>query len=1245
MEKYNLSENKVILGLDLGVGSIGWALVLLDNQGKPLQIIDAGVRAVPLTSDQSDGFVKGNGKSVNQDRTEKRSARRGYDRYQLRRYALMDYLKNLNVELDSSLNALSPLELWKLRSDAVSEKLSLPEIARVLMHINQKRGYKHSKSDMGDRTQTEYVQSVNKRYADIQAQNCTVGQSIYRKLKDSAVDLGGGKTVCTYRAKGEVFPRAAYEAEFDAVMKAQKAYYPELFTDNVISDLRKIIFHQRPLKSCKHLVSLCDFEKRAYVNANGKIVYNGPKVAPKSSPLAQLCHIWEAVNNIILTNRRDIEVGELFHVPDTNRYELSLDDKRQVVEFLNNHEKMTTTDLFRILRIKKNQGFSASMAIGKGLKGNTTYCKLKDALSGLPDADKLLKFDVTLFDTGKVDEETGEVIQEVSNSVMNEPLYRLWHAVYSIEDKDALTKVLSENFGINDAEVVEKLYAIDFAKDGFSNKSAKFMRRILPYLQRGLMYSEACTYINVNHSNSLTAEENAERELKSHIEPLKKNELRQPVVEKILNQMINIVNAIFDKYGKIDEVRVELARELKKSKDERNKAYSDNSKRERENKAICDRIIEHGIAPSKTRVQKYRMWDETGKTCMYCGQPVNFTEFIEGNGAEIEHILPRSIFFDNSFSNKVCSCRKCNQDKGNRTAYDFMSSKSKEEFDNYISRVEGLYNDKKISRTKHDRLLMSLKDIPQDFLNRDLRESQYISKKAKELLIEVVREVSTTTGAVTDFFRHVWGYDNILHDLNLEAYRKSDRTEIVDYEHSGQHHQEERIKNWSKRLDHRHHAIDALTVALMKPGYINRLNRLNAERDKMYEELQAQSTEYKLKHSLLEEWSAGQPHFDVAAVTAAISRIAVSFKPGKKVATKGKRINYRNGKKIICQDNIVVPRGALTKESVYGKIKMLKKACSFKEILTNPALEIRDSEINAQLKTILSDNDSDIKKTLNYIKKHPIMVDGKKVDSADCYEEKFVIKTPISSIRYKDLPSIVDKGIERVIRVRMEECNNKDAEFQKSLSERGLFLDERCQAPINSVRLIDSWSDDSVAPVRKNPDGKPVGYAVKRNNHHVALYRNKDGEMVESIVSFWDAVMRKRYGLPVVIEDPDKVWDRINENSEEYPDDVLSTLPLPGMEFLMSMQSNEMFVLGLSDDEFNDAIATNDKALLVSHLYRIQKLSSKIYHFRLHSQAKADDEKMDIESGMLFRVQSFPVLSNINPRKVKVTALGEIIPI
>ena len=523
---------KQILGLDLGSTSIGWAVVSEDDQALRLERL--GCRIIPLSTDDATEFLSGNAISKNEKRTQRRTQRKGYNRYQQRRALLQQFLQQHAMLPDESLKGLDKLSLWGLRARAVSEQLSLPELGRVLYHLNQKRGYKAIKADYdadGDKKQGEYVKAVMGRHRMIAERGITIGQLFFEKLSEDP----------SYRTKEQVFPRRAYEEEFDRIVACQRQFYPTLFTEENIDTLRnRIIYYQRGLKSCKHLVSLCDFEKRAYLNAAGKTVFNGPKVAPKSSPLAQVCKIWESVNNLTLKNRR----GETL--------EIAPEERRALFEHLNTHDKLTLTDLYRILGIRKTDGWWAGKAIGKGLQGNTTRNALRKALAG--QYDELLRFNLTTVETNQVDAETGEIIQMVSESYLDEPLYRLWHAVYSIPDKEDLSKTLQKQFGITDLEVVENLFAIDFVKAGYANKSAKAMRRILPYLELGLKYAEACEAAGFRHSESLTVQERETKTLLPKLRQIEKNELRQPVVEKILNQMVNVVNALMDRYGHFDEI-------------------------------------------------------------------------------------------------------------------------------------------------------------------------------------------------------------------------------------------------------------------------------------------------------------------------------------------------------------------------------------------------------------------------------------------------------------------------------------------------------------------------------------------------------------------------------------------------------------------------------------------------------------------------------------------------------------------
>lgn len=1148
---------KKILGLDLGVGSIGWALIETEDN-LPQKILGMGSRIVPISKDDSDQFSKGQAITKNADRMARRTARKGYNRYQMRRALLTQSLRNNNMlpeRMDENV-----IDLWKLRSDAATEghQLTLPQIGRVLYHINQKRGYKHSKADEnGDSKQTKYVEAVNQRYKDIQEAHQTIGQHFYLELLRTRVHRESGDYY-TYRIKDQVFPRAAYIAEFDRIMNVQRVYYPEVLTDEFIDTLRnRIIFYQRPLKSCKHLVSLCEFEMRPYKTRDGKIVYGGPKCAPRTSPLAQLCAMWETANNITLTNRNN------------ERFEFSLEQRRQIVDFLCHNKEMKVTHLQKILGISKKDGWYGGKAIGKGIKGNATLNQLREALQGK--YDQWLEMPIKHIDV--VDATTSEVFWAVSPEVEETPLFKLWHAVYSLQNADELAKTLREKFQITDEAVIEALCKIDFVKPGYANKSNKFIRRLLPYLMEGMMYSEACERININHSNSMTREEREQRPLSAHIQLLQKNQLRQPVVEKVLNQMINIVNSLKDQYGEIDEARVELARELKQSRDERESAYKAMGQNERRNKEIAAKIAEFGIRPSRSRIQKYKMWEESLHQCFYCGKTIDLSEFLNGADVEIEHIIPRSILFDDSFSNKVCACRRCNQEKGNQTAMEYMETKSAEQ-EAYKQRVDEAFTAKRISKTKRDHLLWRKADIPADFIERQLRQSQYIAVKAVEVLQDGIRQVWTSGGSVTDFLRHQWGYDEILHTLNLPRYRQVEGlTEFVDFEHTGQKHTEERIKNWSKRIDHRHHAIDALTVALTQQGYIQRLNTLEASHDFMEKQVKEAGTKYNEKKSILEKWINEQPHFSVEEVTNAVDGILVSFRAGKRVTTPARRAIYKGGKRVIAQRGIEVPRGALTEETIYGK---------------------------------LGD-----KFTVKYSLDHPSMKPE----------------------------NIVDPTIRALVQKRVAE-RGKDAFKDPLYSAEGM--------EIKSVRCYTSLSENGVVPVKYDEAGRPIGYAKKGNNHHIAIYQDKDGQYQEMVVSFWDAVERKRYGVPVVITNPHEVWDILL--NKDLPQEFLAKLPNDNWQFVLSMQENEMFVLGLEDDEFNEAIERQDYAALNKHLYRVQKISHREYTFRYHTETKVDDKYEGMENGRTTSIslgasipfKSISALLAKFPHKVKVDLLGHI---
>ena len=1184
--------SKHVLGLDLGVGSIGWCLIALDAQGDPAEILGMGSRVVPLTNLGDDkAFSKGKAFTANQERTARRTMRRGFARYQLRRYRLRRELEKVGMLPDAALIQLPLLELWELRERAATagRRLTLPELGRVLCHINQKRGYRHVKSDaaaiVGDEgekkkdSNSAYLAGIRANDEKLQDEHKTVGQYFAEQLRQNQSESPTGGI--SYRIKDQIFSRQRYIDEYDQIMAAQRVYYPDILTDEFIRMLRdEVIFMQRPLKSCKHLVSLCEFEKQEKVmrvqQDDGKggrqlverRVKFGPKVAPKSSPLFQLCRIYEAVNNIRLTR------------PDGSPRDITPEERDKIVAHLQSSASLSFVALKKLL--KEKAIIADQLTTKSGLKGNSTRVALAAALQPYPQYHHLLdmELETRMMSVQLTDEETGEVTERevavVTDSYVRQPLYRLWHILYSIEEREAMRRALITQLGMKeedlDGGLLDQLYRLDFVKPGYGNKSAKFICKLLPQLQQGLGYSEACAAVGYRHSNSPTSEEITERILLEKIPLLQRNELRQPLVEKILNQMINLVNALKAEYG-VDEVRVELARELKMSREERERMTRQNGERKKANDKVAEKIQKCGLFPTKSRIRKYMLWEEAGRQCLYCGRSIDEKQCLNGDDMEVEHIIPKSVLYDDSYGNKTCACRRCNKEKGNRTALEYIRAKGWE--DEYMERINERLKAKKISYSKYQRLRWLKEDIPSDFLERQLRLTQYISRQAMAILQQGIRRVSASEGGVTARLRSLWGYDDILHTLNLDRYDSMGETERVSRE--GETTEKLRIKDWSKRKDHRHHAIDALVVASTRQGYIQRLNRVSSEseREAMSGEIEMQKVTKTDKLSLLERWLTQRPHLSVRAVSDKVAEILISYRPGKRVVTRGRNI-YRkktaDGREVTCvQRGVLVPRGELMEASLYGKI----------------------------------------------------LSQGR---------ERIVKRYPLHTLKGE----VVDPRLRELIAEYNQEITSK-------VKAKGapLYLDAAEKQEVRSVRCyVDKPSVAKAIPIRFDECGRAITFVQSGNNHHLALYRTPKGKLVGSIVTFWDAVDRARYGIPLVITHPREVMEQVLQRGD-IPEQVLSLLPPSDWVFVDSLQQDEMVIIGLSDEELQRALEAQDYRKLSEHLYRVQKLSAGKYFIRYHLDTDVDE---DNRSGRIpkFYQLSLDAYKKNNVRKVRVDLLGRI---
>ena len=1216
---------KKVLGLDLGVGSIGWSLIALDEDERPAEILGMGCRIIPLT-DEENMFASGGGISENAKRTQMRTMRKMLDRYQQRRTKLANILREHQMYPDEALMQLPLMQLWQLRADAATpgRQLSLPELGRVLYHLSQKRGYRHSKSDeSGEDKETKYVAEVKSRYQQIQEEGLTVGQHFAKLLKDNEQHSERGGVYYNYRTKAQVFPREAYAEEFDRIMAVQRGFHPSL-TDRLIAKLRDCIFYQRPLRSCKHLVSYCEFERKQVelpvkqVERDGTITYKkqlvdvGPKVAPKSSPLAEVCRIWETLNNLRL------------YFPDGSERTITQEERQRLFDYLQENDALNLAQAKKILKCKDEDLFSnilmekkkkekptkkkkkgeqeqdlslsalleeeqakmeeeaAKDKEEKGnpevkIKGNTTTAILRKAFKGYKQYLELLSFE--LSEEEKADPETGELRPVISERYQQEPLYKLWHILYSIEDKEAMRRALTKQLGISEADLeaglLDRLFKIDFVKQGYANKSIKFISKLLPHLMQERMYSEAAKLAGKRHSDSPDSDELRNRPLLDKISLLQRNSLRQPVVEKILNQMIHLVNQLKEDYGEIDEVRVELARELKMSREERERTASNQRKNETENQRIAALITkDYGLHPTKTRIQKYKLWKETEGNCMYCGEPVDIKQFLLGSEVEVEHIIPRSILYDDSLSNKTCACRKCNQDKGNRTAKEYILSKDEAAQKKYNARVQELFERHKISSAKRSRLHMMVADIPEDFLERHLRLTQYISREAHSLLAKGIRSVEASSGGITATLRRLWGYDTILKELNFEIYKSRGETETILVDGVAI----ERIANWSKRNDHRHHALDALVVACTNGEHIQRLNYQNSEADRksMKDELKEPEGKHADQQQLLDRWLRAQPHFAPHIVKAKVAEILISLQPEERTYSRGRNIIQRKGERFV-QEGILVPRGELWEATLYGSIQQ---------------------------------------KGL----------------------QRFVYKCSLQKLKEANLKSIVDQRLRGIIAQRLAEHGNDP---KKAFAEP-LYSDQAQTQQVRTVRCFAKFRSGTLLPLRHNAQGRAKAFIAPGNNHHVAFYTDSKGQLREYVSSFCQVIERVRFGLPPIIYDPRATMEQALSITE-LPESVLKGLPPSDWSLKEFIRKGDSILLGMSDEEIAAALEAKDYSLLSLYLYCVKSVSGGDYRFRHHLETNDEKKKNAVGNvPKFYRKRSPSSYTELNPRKVKIDRLGRI---
>ena len=1119
-----------ILGLDLGTNSIGWALIE-DNQNK---ILGLGTRIFPMGVEN---LGDGEGEiSKNASRTGARGVRRQFFRRRLRKQILLKALsenkmcpleasdfqewkrnKRFPIEKLATWFALNPYEL---RQKALIEKLSLEEIGRIFYHLIQRRGFLSNSRKGGSDDGTIFKGNPKEGKIGItetqkNIEDKTLGAYLFEIYPKENQPFQDGLE----RIRNRYTTRKMYVDEFELIWNKQAQFHAELTNElKTLFGGRKldgykedgILFHQRPLRSQKHLVGNCSFEPRK------------TKCPISAIPFEQF-RVWQWVNTV-----------------EYNGKKISQEEKEKIVEFLFANEKPEFKKIRKVIG-KESAEFKFNYKDDDKIVGTHTISNLSNKKY----------FGKKWFEFTEKEQED------------------IWHVLYFFDSKSNLKEYAIKNWNFTEeqAESISKFNV----KDGYASLSRKAISNILPFLKLGFTYDVAVVlggiknvfgsdweklsdekrnffYDNVYEivrsknkggfieiikdilRNDYNISDNQLRKLYHHSATIDATELleklpvgkdadkdiqaiRNPIVITALFELRKLVNELIDEHGKIDEIKVEMARDLKISKSQRNKIRKEQKRLERENDRVKARLLEERQRVTHDNILLYKLWEECKHTCPYTGKPISVTQLFSGE-VQIEHIHPWSRSLNDSFSNKTLCYADENRKKGNKTPFEFYGS-DEANWSAIKERALKLFSDTKEYPNAYQKFKRFVQQkFDDDFSTRQLNDTRYISKEAKNYLSKICNKVTVSPGQATSNLRHKWGLNQILNDDNEKT-----------------------------REDHRHHAIDALVMACTKVSYVQELSKWNRY-----------NRGYDVKDfpmPWLSFWKDAEK---------AVNQILVSHKKVSNDITVRTHTTEKNGKK---HTNLgVAARGQLHKETVYGK------------------------------------------RTFNG-------------------EEAFHVRKPIESLETaKQIAKVVDESIRLLI--------------LKKVNELGGFVKDK--VPANTFFIVDENGVKQPQIFLPNQNGAPVpilkvrvkeniGGAEKlktnvnqwvnpRNNHHVLIYKDEQGNLKEEVVTFWTVVERKRTGQSVY------------------------QLPLDGKEMVTTLHINDMFLLGLSEDEIN--WENPDYKVLKEHLYRVQKFTSGDYYFRkaLTSSIQNPEEKQQINS-FGFGKNGW---STHNPIKVKISVSGKIIP-
>lgn len=750
-----MSSLRYALGLDIGISSIGWAVIRNDIYGEPEKIERLGVRIFDKAEQPKTGA------SLAAPRREARSARRVVRRRKHRKDRIKQLIADTGMMTAAQMNALFQsgrfdTSVYELRVDALERELTLEEAVRVLIHFAQRRGYKSNSRSQEAKDEKEagkVKQAISANKSRMQKHGYrTVGEMLWKDELFHAVNPDGSIVLTVHNSPDEyrvTVERSMLEEELHLIFARQRELGAEWATPDLEERYCTIWGSQRnfdegPGGNSKYggnqiKVGKCTFEKIE-------------DRAPKASYTAEYFRLLQTVNNTkLVSNGMPPEF-------------LDEEQRKIFIDAVFASASLTYTQLRKKLKLEDDVFFNGLYY------GNKSAIEVEKKKLGLMPFYHQLRIALNKVEKGAIDKLTVEQRDEIARILM-----------FRKSDDNRITELKAA--GISD-EFINAILPLSTSKAAHLSVTA--MRKLIPYLEQGETYDKACVAVYGSHDGK-----NGQNQRSKKLSLNDAGEITNPVVRRAVSQSIKVINAIVREYGTPEIVRIELAREMGKSKSVRDEITKKQENNAKKNEQAKKRIAEYKDIPTGQDIVKFKLWEEQQGICLYSGVNLDISRLFEAGYVDIDHIIPYSDSFDDSYNNKVLVLAGENRQKGNRIPYAYFGQDAAR-----WNRFETLVETKIRSFKKRKNLLMRKLPEDKEFKNRHLKDTQYLSRVISRLIEDHLefsetsryqKKTQTVNGAITAQIRKRLGIEKIRENGDL------------------------------------HHAADAAVIACVSPGMVHKI--------------------------------------------------------------------------------------------------------------------------------------------------------------------------------------------------------------------------------------------------------------------------------------------------------------------------------------------------------------------------------------------------------------------------------------